>query len=169
MSICIEGKARSGMATNITDTKHNLYKSVASGASDSGVFGAVEIDEHGVSCAAQGSAEPAFYRVVIEDGQVWISLETIDRWLSGSIEADLVNTGDKLEELLEEEINDLGHVDAKVEFEHFRSSEMMYVFRSRLSTEFDDPNAAEHALIWLLGYEVVLRELGDMDDSSDEG
>ncbi len=81
---------------------------------------------------------------------------------------DLVNAGDKLDELIEEEVIDLGDVDAKVGFEHFRSAEMMYVFRSKLSGSVEDARVGEWALIWLLGYELVLRELGDMDVSGEE-
>jgi len=156
------------MAATTEDTKQALYKLVEAGAIKSGVFGPIKIDDRGVSCQAKNSAEEAFYRVSVTDDGVWIGMETEDRWLSGSIEGDLVNTGDKLNDLIEEEVIDLGHVDAKVNFEHFRSPEMLYVFRSRLSTPIDDPKAAEHALIWVLGYEIVLRELGDMDESEED-
>ena len=150
------------------DTKQALYKHAQQGAIDADVFRMITIDDRGLSCQAKNSAEDAFYRVSIVDDEVWISLETEDRWLSGSIEGDLVNTGDKLNELIEEEVIDLGHDQAQVNFEHFRSPELMYVFRSRLSTAIDDPQAAQHALIWLLGYEIVLRELGDMDDTQED-
>tara|TARA_R110002072_G_scaffold150953_1_gene299680 strand:- start:23838 stop:24308 length:471 start_codon:yes stop_codon:yes gene_type:complete len=156
------------MAATTEDTKQALYKLVEAGAIKAGVFGPVKIDDRGVSCQAKNSAEEAFYRVSVTDDGVWIGMETEDRWLSGSIEGDLVNTGDKLNDLIEEEVVDLGHVDAKVNFEHFRSPEMLYVFRSKLSTPMDDPKAGEHALIWLLGYEIVLRELGDMDESEED-
>ena len=156
------------MMAKAMDTKQNIYEDVERGANEAGVFGAVSIDERGVVCSAKNSAEPAFYRVSVEDDGVWISLETEDRWLSGSIEGDLVNTGDKLDELIEEEVIDLGDVDAEVGFEHFRSPEMMYVFRSKLSGSVEDARVGERALIWLLGYEIVLRELGDMDDTQDE-
>ncbi len=156
------------MTTDISRAEQILYKTVGQGAIQAGVFGEVHIDGGGVWCQAKDAAEPAHYFVSIDDGDVWIGLETEDRWLSGSIEADLVNTGDKLDELIEEEVVDLGHVDAKVGFEHFRSPERKYVFRSKLSTSLDDPKVAEHALIWLLGYELVLRELGDMDDTQDD-
>lgn len=156
------------MTTGSFEAKQMLYKTVEQGAIQAGVFGEVRIDDHGVWCQAKDAAEPAWYFVSIDDGDVWIGLETEDRWLSGSIEADLVNAGDKLDELIEEEVIDLGHVDAKVSFEHFRSPEKKYIFRSKLSTPMGDPKAAEHALIWLLGYELVLRELGDMDQTQED-
>ena len=156
------------MSTNLADTEHNLYKHVVEGATDAGVFSAITLEKDGVCCQAPNSAEPAFYWVRVCDGDVWISLETEDRWLSGSIEEELVNTGDKIDELIEEEVVDLGDVDAKVTIEHFRSPEKIYVFRSKLSTAIDDPQAARRALIWLLGFEIVFRELGDMDESDDD-
>ncbi len=156
------------MTTDMSNTKQALYKFVEQGAIDADVFGDVTIDDRGVCCQAKRSAEPAFYRVSMIDDGLWISLETEDRWLSGSIEGDLVNLGDKLDELIEEEVIDLGHIDAKVSFDHFRSPEMMYVFRSKLSTPVDHPDANKHALIWLIGYEVVLRELGDMDETLED-
>jgi len=153
------------MTTDLSDTKQRIYKQVLDGAQDVGVFGEVSLDERGVCCRALNSDEPAYYRVSVVDDGIWVSLETEDRWLSGSIEADLVNTGDKLDELIEEEVIDLGDVDAKVGFEHFRSESMMYVFRSKLNTPIDDTKAGKNALIWLIGYEIVLRDLGDMDVS----
>ncbi|MEX0876570.1 MAG: hypothetical protein WD114_03840 [Phycisphaerales bacterium] len=156
------------MATDISDTKQRLYEHVRQGAEEADVFASVEVDARGVCCEAKGSAEPAFYRVFFEEGDVWVSLETEDRWLSGSIEADLVNTGDKLDELIEEEIVDLGHHDAVVEFDHLRTPDKMYVFKSKVSTPLSDPKAAEHALIWLLGYEATFCELGDMSEDDED-
>ena len=156
------------MTTITEDAKQALYKHIHDGALKAQVFGEILIDSRGLSCQAKNSAEEAFYRVSVVDDAFWISLETKDRWLSGSIEGDLVNTGDKLDELIEEEVVDLGHNDAQVKFDHFRSPELMYVFRSKLSTPMSDPEAAQHALIWLLGYEIVLRELGDMDDTEED-
>lgn len=155
------------MTGQTTDTKQNLYDLVRQGAEEAGVFASVTTDARGVCCEADGSAEPAYYRVSVEEGDVWISLETEDRWLSGSIEGDLVNMGDKLDELLEEEIIDLGHHDAVVEFDHYRSPEKVYVFRSKLSTPLTSPDAPAHALLWLKGYEIVFRELGDMSEDDD--
>ncbi|HCT43654.1 MAG TPA: hypothetical protein DF699_00405, partial [Phycisphaerales bacterium] len=97
------------MATDISDIKQKLYEHIKQGAIDADVFASVEIDARGVCCEADGPAEPVYYRVYIEEGDIWVALETEDRWLSGSIEGDLVGTGDKLDDLLEEEIIDLGH------------------------------------------------------------
>lgn len=156
------------MTADRSDTKHKLYEHVKQGAIEADVFASVEIDARGVCCEADGPAEPAFYRVYIEEGDIWVALETEDRWLSGSIEGDLVGTGDKLDDLLEEEIIDLGHTNAVVEFDHFRSPEKVYVFRSKVSTPLNSPESAEHALLWLLGYEIVFRDLGDMTEDDED-
>ncbi|MDF1810168.1 MAG: hypothetical protein P1U42_10790 [Phycisphaerales bacterium] len=156
------------MSTELSNTKQSIYKKIELGATDSGVFSEVSLTNDGLSCKALNSAEPAFYWVRVLDNDVWISLETEDRWLSGSIEEDLVNTGDKIDELIEEEVIDLGDDGAKVSIEHFRSPEKIYVFRSKLSTQIDDPAVTDRALIWLKGYELVFRELGDMDESDED-
>jgi hypothetical protein len=157
------------MTSELSDTKHKLYEHVKQGALDEGVFASVVIDDRGVSCKALDAAEEAFYRVSEVDGAIWVSLETEDRWLSGSIEGDLVNTGDKLHDLIEEEVIDLGHEEAVVSVvDHFRSPEKIYVFRARLSTDIEDPKAVDHALIWLKGFEIVFRELGDMTEDDED-
>ncbi len=153
---------------NQNSATQTFYKEIQDAAEQARVFGEIGIDGRGLYCKAPNAAEEAFYRVSIVDDAVWISLETADRWLSGSIEGDLVNTGDKLDELIEEEVIDLGHHDAKVGFDHLRSDEMLYIFRSKLSTPMGDPDCAKNAAIWLMGYELVFRELGDMDESQED-
>jgi len=155
------------MTTELADTKQKLYDHVRKGAQEAEVFAEVELTQRGVRCEAKESAEPAFYWCSIEEGDIWVSLETEDRWLSGSIEEELVATGDKLDELIEEEIVELGHHDAVVEFDHLRTPEKVYVFRSKVSTPLSDPKAPEHALAWLLGYEAAFRELGDMSEDEE--
>jgi hypothetical protein len=128
-------------------------------------------------CTASASAAPAAYRVELgEDGRVWVSLVTADRWLSQSIEADLVHTGDKLEDLREEELTDLaiaipaaaGGVSRPV-FEHFRSQDRLFTFRSPVPLKgIDAPAAADVAALWLLGYEATFRRLGDMEAGEEE-
>ena len=76
-------------------------------AAKEGVFGEIEIVTDRVACAAMQSAEPAFYRVVCEQGDCCVELVTEDRWLSESIEADLMHHGDPIEELIEEELAEL--------------------------------------------------------------
>lgn len=89
-----------------------------------------------------------------------------DRWLSHSIEADLLNTGDKMEDLLEEELVELrvrhaGRELGGLSVEHFRSEDKLFTFRSRLPGAASDL-APETISGCLLAYEACFRNLGDM-------
>lgn len=127
-------------------------------ATAAGVFADVRIDGGRLVCPAKASAAPAEYRVDPDGGRLWVSLVTADRWLSQSIEADLVHTGDKLEELLDEELVELGVVGAKPVFEHFRSEDKLFTFRTPVAGHA----AGTEVAAWLLAYEAMFRRLGDM-------
>lgn len=141
-----------------------MLERVRERAEKAGVFGPVRIEAGRLVCPAAASAEPADYRVSAEpDGSVWVELVTENRWLSESIETDLVHTGDKLNELLDEELADLGWEGTPSAFEHYRSDDMLFTFRSKV------PDAdAETVAVWLLAYEQCFRQLGDMDDTGED-
>ena len=147
-----------------------LFEAVATVASKSGVFGPVEVKKTPLMlvCEAKNSAEPAQYRLFEEGGKLWVSLVTDNRWLSQSIEAQLFHSGDKLEELLDEELYDVGYEGATLPFEHFRSADMLYTFRSPLPIGASAPDAAGIASKCLLAYEACFRRLGDMDAADEE-
>ncbi|MFM9996751.1 MAG: hypothetical protein ACKVU4_13240 [Phycisphaerales bacterium] len=154
--------------TTAPTAHERLLDRVKADASASGVFGPVVLRE-GPSgallvCPAKDAAEPASYRLAWEGGRLWVSLVTADRWLSESIEADLMHTGDKIEELIEEELVDLGVHPAPFAVEHFRSDDLLFTFRTAvpLPAGPQSPDSARVALIWLLGYEAAFRRLGDM-------
>lgn len=152
-----------------------LLEGVRARADAAGVFDTVRLDDAAgrLSCRARASAEPAEYRIDVQQGRLWVSLVTANRWLSESIETDLLHTGDKLDELIEEELVELG-VDVKsvrVGFEHFRSDDKLFTFRTPLPFDVQaagTPVAVETALKWLLAYEACFRRLGDMEGSSEE-
>lgn len=152
-------------------TYKELINTLEATAADAGVFESVKIEKDGMLvCEAKGSAEPAEYRVCIEDGSVWVSLVTENRWLSESIESVLMHTGDKLEELLEDEMVDLGSNGPVPTFEHFRSPEKLFTFRTpacAVSDEYDRATA-EAVRFTLLGYEACFRQLGDMSEDNDD-
>ncbi|MEM1331204.1 MAG: hypothetical protein AAGG07_11640 [Planctomycetota bacterium] len=156
--------------TAATDALHELLATVRSKADAAGVFGGAELRDGVVLCAAHNAAEPAFYRVEEIDGKLWVSLVTDNRWLSESIESDLVHTGDKLEELIEEEMVDLGYDGPPLPFEHFRSDDLLFTFRSPLPVNLESPSEtdADTVALALLGYEACFRQLGDMDDSGED-
>lgn len=147
-----------------------LLQMVAARAQQAGVFGPVSIKGDRVECEAKASAAPAFFRVGLEDGSLWVSLVTADRWLSQSIEADLVHTGDKLEDLIAEELAEFDWKGPPLTFEHFRSEDKLFTFRSRIhvdTAKFGEQASAERATACLLAYEACFRELGDIDTAEE--
>lgn len=152
-----------------TPSHQELLNGVAEHARQAGVFAAVEVRPDAVVCEAKASAASAQYRVTIENGHVYVELTTQDRWLSHSIEADLLNTGDKLEELIDEELIELGGAAIHAKVEHFRNDAKLFVFRSKLackeSTEPEpgDSRSVQAAFSAILAYEAAFRHLGEMN------
>lgn len=151
-----------------TENLDSLTMGVAERARAAGVFGAVACRAGLVECCAMGPASPAWYRLSAEGGRLWVSLVMGDRWLSESIETDLLHTGDKLDELLEEELIELGYCGARVPFEHFRSEDKLFTFRSPVDAmgfgrdDAGSPGLVSGAGTLLLAYEACFRNLGDM-------
>lgn len=146
-----------------------VFAAVADAARAAGVFAEVRVSPDRVECPAKASAAPAFYRVERDGGRVWVTLVTPDRWLSQSIEADLVHTGDKLGELIEEELVNLGG-EGPVAFEHFRSEDKLFTFRTAVDPK---PGEAPEAFtrrvsLLLLAYEACFVHLGDMNAGDDD-
>jgi len=128
-----------------------------------------ELDGGGqrLECAARDAAEPAFYRLdVANDGSTTISLVTSDRWLSESIESDLMHFGDPIEELVAEELEELDGTPPAggLVVRHFRSDDLLYTFETPLPKDAD----GETAVLWLLAYEAAFRELGDMTTDDED-
>lgn len=140
-------------------------RNVARAALDAGVFAGVEHTEERVECKAKAAAAPAYYRVDVQRGKACVSLVTPDRWLSQSIEQQLVFTKDKLPDLLDEELAELGFRGPKLAVEHYRSDDKLYTFLTRVGPE----DVAEATLrAYLLAYEAAFRNLGDMPGGDDE-
>ena len=149
-----------------TSTANQFLEAIKANADKAKVFKDVKITSKGVlQCTAKASAEPAWFRVD-KVNEVWrVSLVTADRWLSESIEADLMHYGDPIEELIEEELVELGFKGARPVVKHYRSDDMLYTFISEIPgvDETKGPKAIETATRWLLAYEAAFRELGDME------
>lgn len=150
-----------------------LFSAVADKARDANVFGDIRTTSAGLTAAAKASAEPAEFRLFIEKDTLWVALVTEHRWLSQSIEADLVHTGDKLQDLIEEELVNLDWEGFKPTFEHFRDEKKLYTFRTRLTPPLDlakagEQTTIERVAIALLAYEATFRQLGDMEADQDE-
>jgi hypothetical protein len=152
-------------------TWSDTLRALAQAAEEAGVFAAVRTIGGRVDCEAAGSAAPAFYRVDVQTvagaPAACVSLVTADRWLSQSIEQDLVHTGDKLHDLVDEELAELGYEGAVPRVEHYRSDDKLYTFRSPLAGPAESwPVAA--LLQHLLAYEAAFRHLGDMQGGGEE-
>jgi hypothetical protein len=130
-------------------------------AEQSGNFGPVSVRDGSLVCIAKAAAAPASYRVFQEGGKVWVSLVMADRWLSESIESDLMHTGDKMEDLLEEELIEHSAPATRLKIEHFRSDDLLFTFRSPLPVTAD-AGAAPGVARFLAAYEACFRNLGDM-------
>ncbi len=153
-----------------TDTSNlsAFLEAVGSIARDSGAFADIGVEDGRLVCRASESAEPAFYRVEEDEGALWVCLVMEDRWLSESIEAGLMHSGDKLEELLEEELVDVGYEGDVAPVQHYRSDDMLFTFRSKLPFAVADaPSNAPVAGQWLLAYEQCFSQLGDMSESDE--
>ncbi len=128
-----------------------------------GVFASVQRTPEGIECAALDAAAPASYSLTLEAGRCMVRLKTADRWLSESIETDLLHTGDAVEELIAEELIDLGGDVGELKTKHFRNDAREYVFENELGAI--DTRAA---LLHLLAYEAAFRQLGDMSGDGGE-
>lgn len=133
-------------------------------ANASGRFAAVEQSSDAIRCRAKGAAAEAWY-VLDREGDGWaVSLLTPDRWLSESIEGDMLEGRDTAEELIDDELVELGFPGKAQQVKHYRDDAKMYVFRSRIPV---DANAAGDAATYLLGFEAAFVNLGDMQAESD--
>ncbi|MCC7388480.1 MAG: hypothetical protein IT431_06895 [Phycisphaerales bacterium] len=137
---------------------NTILDGVAARARGAGAFASVSVEGSRLVCAAQGAE--AEYRLDIEPGgALWVSVVTPNRWLSESIETELLHTGDKIEELLEDELIDQGYDAGPLKVEHYRSVDLLFTFRSRVPEGAD---ASGLAATCLLAYEACFRQLGDM-------
>lgn len=144
-----------------------MLSGVRAEAERAGVFGEVSVRGGMLVCLAKGPEAPASYRVFGDGGRVWVSLVMADRWLSESIESDLMHTGDKIEDLVAEELAELGEASAEVRVEHFRSDDLLFTFRTPISASVAGSVAG--VARWLLAYEACFRRLGDMGGEGDQG
>ena len=144
----------------------HLLTQVQHRAARAEVFGEITMTGERLDCAAKASAEPAWYRLELDGDRLFVSLVTANRWLSHSIEADLLHYGDKAEHLVHEELVEHGLDIPELPVEHFRSPEKLFTFRSPLPVERANWTTSESARLVgtiLLAYESCFRNLGDMN------
>ena len=151
----------------MTTADAQLIESLATAARSAGVFADVQTQPGQLRCDAALVEEEAWYQVgpAEEHGGkpcIWVGLYIADRWLSESVEADVLHSGDHFEDLLEEELIDQGF-ETRLKVEHFRDDHKVFVFRSPVPA--DQPHAVRQTL---LAYEACFRELGDMTPDEDD-
>lgn len=158
----------------ICDACQALYEEVGNAVREREVFEKVRRTDEALKCRARDVESEANYYVEVERpgrDKVWVGLYTPDRWLSESIEADLMHLGDKIEDLLDEELVDQGYERGPLPVEHFRDEQKRYVFRSPVAVEpggkVDDPATVDAVTRVLLAYEACFRQLGDMAPDDD--
>jgi hypothetical protein len=157
----------------ICDECQALYEEVGDRARDAKVFAKVRRTDDALICRAKLEQTEATYRAVVADQHdvVWVGLFTPDRWLSESIEQDLLHLGDTVEELLEEELYEQGF-EARLPVEHFRDPKKQFIFRSPVfvpkGEKLDSEGMVDRVGRVLLAYEAAFRRLGDMDPEADK-
>jgi len=143
-----------------------ILQSVLPEASARGVFSKVESLADRIRCHAKDCPEPAWYELAAVGESIVVRFATPDRWLSESIESDLMHFGDPLEELVEEELAELGWRGRVPQIKHFRDDDRHYTFENPL------PQAAAAdasvAAKFLFAYEAAFRSLGDVGGGDDE-
>ncbi|MEM6258511.1 MAG: hypothetical protein AAF711_15560, partial [Planctomycetota bacterium] len=151
-----------------TATLSTVFDAAIQPLTDAGVFAGVSRTDAGIRCDAMHLDEECYYAAKLDsDGTLWVGWYSPDRWVSGSIEGDLVHTGDKIDELLEEELVDQGLAVA-IPLEHYRNDEKLFVFQGKLSLPEDVGDAAETLVKVLLAFQACFVELGDMAPAEDD-
>ncbi|MCE2968061.1 MAG: hypothetical protein ACK55O_02340 [Phycisphaerales bacterium] len=149
-----------------------FLSALRSAAERAKVFGEITLSPRMLSCAAPASAAPAEYRIELESDGLWLSLKTPDRYLSQSIEQDLVHTGDKIHDLICDELIDVGHPDPRpYPVEHFRDTAKLFTFRTRLNIDLGVPpsdHTVDATFKHLLAFEAAFSHLGDMTSDGDD-
>jgi hypothetical protein len=141
----------------VTDILSAVRDRAAAGAR----FASVAIEGERLRCRAKGAEAEAWY-VVDRDGGRWsVALLTPDRWLSESVEGDMLEGRDSAEELVDDELVEVGFRNRCGKVRHFRDDDKTYVFRTDVPLEgVDDVPAA--IATFLLAFEAAFGQLGDM-------
>lgn len=144
-----------------------LLQNVLRNALDSGRFAEARIDGPRLRCRARGAAAEAWFTVERE-GDAWaVGLETPDRWLSESIEGDMLEGRDSAEELVDDELVEVGFPHRCGKVRHFRDDAKVYVFRTPVPLGgVADPAAG--VTTFLMAFEAAFSQLGDMQGSDGE-
>ena len=157
----------------ICEPCQTMFEEVADRVRAADVFDKVRCGDDALMCRARPNSSDASYFAEVPEPHnlVWVGLLTSDRWLNESIEAALMDQGDDIQELLEDELIDQGF-DGRLPVEHFRDNEKQYLFRSPVSLPNGEKLDEEPMIIRvskvLLAYEAAFNQLGDLRAGQDE-
>ncbi len=151
------------------NTLHELLNQIAQQAKQSKRFQSVSCHDDRLHCQARDVESDAYYLIEPgeESGSVFVGLYTSDRWLSESIESDLMHLGESMDELLEEELVEMG-ITQSLQIHHFRDDHKFYVFRSSVKLQAPaNGDVSDYLTRILLSFEACFRELGDMSGDNE--
>lgn len=143
----------------------NELQSLVQQANHSGRFKDASINGDTVRCRAKDASAEAWYVIDKADGHWSIALETADRWLSESIEGDMLEGRDTAEELVDDELVNLDFPNRCPQVKHYRNDDKVYVFRSRVPLEGIADETTGIAT-YLLAFEAAFSQLGDMQENA---
>ena len=151
-----------------TATLTAVFDAMIQPLTETEAFAQVKRTATGVRCDALHVEEECYYAAHVDaDGKLWVGWYSPDRWVSGSIEGDLVHTGDKIDDLLEEELVDQG-VTNKITLDHYRNDDKVFVFHGTLDLPGDAAEATQLIVKVLVAFQACFVELGDMGPEEDE-
>lgn len=164
---CVFLKNPGRSVVSMVEQSANCLKWVEQRAVAAEAFGKVTLKGDRLECATRSPGVQAVYFVEFETdgGGAWVGLFTPDRWVSESIEAELMHTGDKLEELIEDELVELGW-EHRPAVEHFRDDQKRYTFRTSVPLT-PDRDACDRLVKMLLAYELAMGQLGDLREEKE--
>lgn len=144
-----------------------LLEAVCELAAKHEVFDSARCEDGRVVVHAAEAPEEVLYRLEWDDGTLYVSWVCADRYISQSIEAELMWTGDDLDDMIDEELADTGWTHGRLgEMEHFRNDEQLFTFRSAIRVPMERLDAPS-LLGCLVAYHHALSELGDMKPDED--
>ena len=158
--------------TTIPAPHQEIFTAVCSNGRAKEVFASIETLGDRIRCHAKGCPEPAWYELASTDHGLMVRIATPDRWLSESIESDLMHFGDPIEELVEEELAELGWRGKVPTVKHFRDDAKLYTFENLVPLASDSTaglsTATDLATKFLLAYEAAFRALGDVGGEDED-
>lgn len=153
--------------TTSTAQHQEVLTAVAGSVGPRGAFARIESLADRIRCHAKDCPEPAWYELASTPAGLMVRFATPDRWLSESIESDLMHFGDPIEELVEEELAELGWRGKVPTVKHFRDDAKLYTFENLLPSA-DGVPMAQLAEKFLLAYEAAFRSLGDVGGGDED-